>query len=180
MLGNKGGVAIAFTFDATRLLFITAHFAAHEKMLAQRNADFHRINKMLFLPKAPGVFLCRYKHITYTNTHTNTYTCIHIPTHIPTHTHTHTYHCTLHSTSSAECHVLSHWCFQNTHSCGASRHIHVCFMDTCVCVYGLLVCIHTCACTYVSTAHIHTHPNHTHPTHLNTPQAHSNREHRSS
>lgn len=54
MLGNKGGVAIAFKFDDTRLLFVTAHFAAHEKMLAQRNADFHRINKFLFMPKTSG------------------------------------------------------------------------------------------------------------------------------
>ena len=57
VLGNKGGVAIALCFDNTKLLFVTAHFAAHEKMLAQRNADFHRINRLLFAPKSPGTYI---------------------------------------------------------------------------------------------------------------------------
>ena len=43
-LGNKGGVAIALTFGHTSFLFVNAHLAAHQHKVAERNADFHRID----------------------------------------------------------------------------------------------------------------------------------------
>ena len=49
MLGNKGAVAAALTVRSTRLLFICAHFAAHEKQIQQRNAEAARIRAGLFL-----------------------------------------------------------------------------------------------------------------------------------
>ncbi|KAK9820598.1 hypothetical protein WJX72_012152 [[Myrmecia] bisecta] len=57
MLGNKGGAAIGFTYQNTKLLFISSHFAAHEHKVAQRNSDFHRIKSNLFSKRAgmPGL-----------------------------------------------------------------------------------------------------------------------------
>lgn len=43
-MGNKGGVGIGFELSLTSLLFINAHFAAHQHKVDQRNADFHAIN----------------------------------------------------------------------------------------------------------------------------------------
>jgi hypothetical protein len=43
-LGNKGGVAIALTLGHTSFLFVNAHLAAHQHKVAERNADFHRID----------------------------------------------------------------------------------------------------------------------------------------
>ena len=46
-LGNKGGCAIALNLAKTSMLFVNAHFAAHQKHVEQRNADFARIDAML-------------------------------------------------------------------------------------------------------------------------------------
>ena len=54
VLGNKGAVAVAVTVRSTRLLFICAHFAAHEKQLQQRNAEAARIRAGLFLRSPMG------------------------------------------------------------------------------------------------------------------------------
>ncbi|KAK9838926.1 hypothetical protein WJX74_006037 [Apatococcus lobatus] len=57
MLGNKGAVAAALIVRSTRLLFICAHFAAHEKQIQQRNAEAARIRAGLFLRsefRSPG------------------------------------------------------------------------------------------------------------------------------
>jgi hypothetical protein len=55
VLGNKGGVAIALRLDgATRFVFVTAHFAAHDAMVEQRNSDFQRINSGLFSSSGGG------------------------------------------------------------------------------------------------------------------------------
>ena len=49
VLGNKGGVGVALTYlKHTRLLFINAHFAAHDHKVAQRQADYLRIKAGLF------------------------------------------------------------------------------------------------------------------------------------
>jgi hypothetical protein len=40
---NKGGVAISCTYGGTRLLFITAHLAAHQKKTNLRNGQFLRL-----------------------------------------------------------------------------------------------------------------------------------------
>ena len=52
MLGNKGGVGVALTYmNHTRLLFVNAHFAAHDHKVAQRQADYLRIKAGLFNTK---------------------------------------------------------------------------------------------------------------------------------
>lgn len=46
---NKGAVGITLTYmKHTRLLFINAHFNAHDKNVAQRQADYLRIRASLF------------------------------------------------------------------------------------------------------------------------------------
>ena len=59
VLGNKGGVGVALTYmKHTRLLFVNAHFAAHDHKVAQRQADYLRIKAGLFNSKEePGVSL---------------------------------------------------------------------------------------------------------------------------
>lgn len=59
MLGNKGGVGVALTYmNHTRLLFVNAHFAAHDHKVAQRQADYLRIKAGLFNTKdEPGGLL---------------------------------------------------------------------------------------------------------------------------
>ena len=52
-LGNKGGTALAMTIGKTSFLFVNAHFAAHQKKVEQRNADFHNIDAKLQL--WPGI-----------------------------------------------------------------------------------------------------------------------------
>lgn len=55
MLGNKGGVGVALTYmNHTRLLFVNAHFAAHDHKVAQRQADYLRIKAGLFNKEEPG------------------------------------------------------------------------------------------------------------------------------
>ncbi len=48
VLGNKGGAALSFTLGEARLLFVCAHFAAHDDKVERRNADYHRIRTGLF------------------------------------------------------------------------------------------------------------------------------------
>ena len=45
--GNKGGVAVALSVGGTSLLFVNAHFAAHQHKVKERNADFARIDARL-------------------------------------------------------------------------------------------------------------------------------------
>ena len=51
VIGNKGGVGIAFEYAGARVCFINAHLAAHAENVAQRNADYHRIVKTMFAPR---------------------------------------------------------------------------------------------------------------------------------
>ena len=57
VLGNKGGVGVTLTYmNHTRLLFVNAHFAAHDHKVAQRQADYLRIKAGLFNTKEePGI-----------------------------------------------------------------------------------------------------------------------------
>ncbi|KAG6617277.1 putative methyltransferase [Phytophthora cinnamomi] len=48
-LGNKGGVGISFTVGATSFAFINCHFEAHQRNVARRNENFHRISHELKL-----------------------------------------------------------------------------------------------------------------------------------
>jgi hypothetical protein len=48
VVGNKGGVALSLSLERARLLFVGAHFAAHDGRVARRNADFHAIRSGLF------------------------------------------------------------------------------------------------------------------------------------
>ena len=50
VVGNKGGVALSLELagGGPRLLFVGAHFAAHDAFVARRNADFHAVRTGLF------------------------------------------------------------------------------------------------------------------------------------
>ena len=59
-LGNKGGVGLRCSVGSTSLLFVNAHLSAHQHAVAQRNADFHRIEAQLPLQPAGRVSLRRH------------------------------------------------------------------------------------------------------------------------
>ena len=48
MVANKAGIGLAFDYRHTSFLFVTAHFAAHQFKVKQRNDDFNRIDRGLF------------------------------------------------------------------------------------------------------------------------------------
>lgn len=43
VIGNKGGVGVAFRYERTYLAFICAHLAAHQEKLVDRNNNFYEI-----------------------------------------------------------------------------------------------------------------------------------------
>jgi len=45
VIGNKGGVGIAFSYNDSNLLFVTCHLAAHQRKIADRNTNFKDIMK---------------------------------------------------------------------------------------------------------------------------------------
>jgi len=45
--GNKGAVAIYFKISNTTMLFVNAHLSAHQSEELRRNAEFHRIDRMI-------------------------------------------------------------------------------------------------------------------------------------
>lgn len=49
-VGNKGAVAISFSFGGSRLMFINCHLAAHQNNIQQRIADYEFIIKSLKYP----------------------------------------------------------------------------------------------------------------------------------
>ena len=49
VIGNKGGVGIGILLNQTSLLFVNSHFTAHQRKVAERNNDFHRIHNELDL-----------------------------------------------------------------------------------------------------------------------------------
>eukprot|EP00293_Proteomonas_sulcata_P008985 CAMPEP_0184303390 /NCGR_PEP_ID=MMETSP1049-20130417/13147_1 /TAXON_ID=77928 /ORGANISM="Proteomonas sulcata, Strain CCMP704" /LENGTH=876 /DNA_ID=CAMNT_0026614923 /DNA_START=166 /DNA_END=2796 /DNA_ORIENTATION=+ len=44
VMANKGGVAVCFDLFSTSFLFVSAHFAAHQKQIQARNSNFERID----------------------------------------------------------------------------------------------------------------------------------------
>ena len=48
MVANKAGIGLAFDYRHTSFLFVTAHFAAHQFKVKQRNEDYNRIDRGLF------------------------------------------------------------------------------------------------------------------------------------
>lgn len=63
-MGNKGGVAIGFTFrETTRLAFVSAHLAARATRLAQRAANYADIVKNVALGSGKTPFLHQYHHV---------------------------------------------------------------------------------------------------------------------
>ncbi|KAI1286204.1 Synaptojanin-1 [Halotydeus destructor] len=48
--GNKGGVAIRFRYHASSLAFVCAHFAAGQKLVMDRNADYAEITRKVSFP----------------------------------------------------------------------------------------------------------------------------------
>ena len=56
---NKGAVGITLTYmKHTRLLFINAHFNAHDKNVAARQADYLRIKALLFANSKESLGAC--------------------------------------------------------------------------------------------------------------------------
>jgi hypothetical protein len=56
----QGGVGVALKLDGgSRLLFVTSHLAAHQKYVARRNQDVHRIMAGLYSGQGPGVLMHR-------------------------------------------------------------------------------------------------------------------------
>lgn len=49
VLGNKGGIGASLKLGQHSLLFVNAHFTAHQNAVLARNHDFHRINQELAL-----------------------------------------------------------------------------------------------------------------------------------
>ena len=45
MAGNKGGIAVHLVFHNTSLCFVTAHLAAGQSNVDERNADFNEITE---------------------------------------------------------------------------------------------------------------------------------------
>ncbi len=54
--GNKGGVALRFTFYNTSMCFICSHFAAHQGQVKQRNDDFKQIYEQTSFPQVKSYF----------------------------------------------------------------------------------------------------------------------------
>jgi hypothetical protein len=52
-LGNKGGVGVSLSLGQTTMLFVNSHLAAHTSAVAQRNADYRRIDTQLGLRPPP-------------------------------------------------------------------------------------------------------------------------------
>jgi len=48
-LGNKGGTAISLQLGGSSICFVNAHLTAHQHKVAERNADYHRIETALVL-----------------------------------------------------------------------------------------------------------------------------------
>lgn len=83
VLGNKGGVGVALTYmNHTRLLFVNAHFAAHDHKVAQRQADYLRIKAGLFNTKeepgasAPPCLSNSLTHLDLQKHTANSYVCL--------------------------------------------------------------------------------------------------------
>lgn len=43
-MGNKGAVAVGFMIGSKSFMFVNSHLAAHQEKVAERNANFNRIN----------------------------------------------------------------------------------------------------------------------------------------
>jgi phosphatidylinositol-3,4,5-trisphosphate 5-phosphatase 2 len=56
VIGNKGGVGVAFYFNDTPLMFVTCHLAAHQKKVADRNTNYRDIMKSFSSKFAPDPF----------------------------------------------------------------------------------------------------------------------------
>ena len=52
VIGNKGAVGVSFEYAGARMCFLNAHLAAHAENVERRNADYHRIVKTMFAPRA--------------------------------------------------------------------------------------------------------------------------------
>merc|ERR1740137_252823 len=53
--GNKGTVAISFTYNATSLVFLCSHFAAGQKEVQERNNDYSEAVKRIAFPNGRTV-----------------------------------------------------------------------------------------------------------------------------
>ncbi|KAJ3368730.1 inositol polyphosphate 5-phosphatase [Allomyces arbusculus] len=50
VVGNKGGVGIALSFGSRSMVFVNVHLTAHQDNVHLRNADYFRIERLLYFP----------------------------------------------------------------------------------------------------------------------------------
>ncbi|KAJ3353598.1 inositol polyphosphate 5-phosphatase [Allomyces javanicus] len=50
VVGNKGGVGIALSFGSKSMVFVNVHLTAHQDNVHLRNADYLRIERLLYFP----------------------------------------------------------------------------------------------------------------------------------
>lgn len=63
VVGNKGGIGVAFSFYDTSLCFIGAHLAAHVEMVPARNKNYHQLMRGLRLGRYPGDLHHQFDHL---------------------------------------------------------------------------------------------------------------------
>jgi len=63
VVGNKGGIGVAFSFYETSLCFVGAHLAAHMEMVHARNKSYHQLMRGLRLGRYPGDLHHQFDHL---------------------------------------------------------------------------------------------------------------------
>ena len=66
VVGNKGGIGVAFSFYETSLCFVGAHLAAHLEMVPARNKNYHQLMRGLRLGRYPGDLHNQFDHLFFT------------------------------------------------------------------------------------------------------------------
>jgi phosphatidylinositol-3,4,5-trisphosphate 5-phosphatase 2 len=66
VVGNKGGIGVAFSFYETSLCFVGAHLAAHLEMVPARNKNYHQLMRGLRLGRYPGDLHTQFDHLFFT------------------------------------------------------------------------------------------------------------------